>query len=511
MVVIAPNNLWDICPVGQTVSLINAGDTIQGGDFPVQSPFDCALLSVSIGTNQLRRCFANNFYFVDYCNEGAAVAEDAYVIVSLDPFLDFQNASIPHQALGGNQYRFNVGDLDIGECGTFNIRVIVSCSAVLGQTHCTQAQIFPDTLCNTNALWSGGSLSLRSQCDVDSLRFVVKNIGGGNIGGALDYIVVEDAVMRMGAPMPSLAPGDSVQISVPANGSTWRLEVDQELYHPYPDPISLSVEGCTTSAAFSTGYVNQFPLGDEPPATDEDCTANIGSYDPNDKHGYPIGYGAERFIRPGTDLEYLIRFQNTGTDTAFNIVVLDTLSAWLDPATIKFGASSHPYRYDLTGSGIVHFFFDNIMLPDSFVNEVASHGFVKFSIEPRVDAPLGETIRNTAAIYFDFNDPIITNTTTHKLGVNFITVRSWQPLIPGAEVSVSPNPFSESTYLTVKGLKSQAPLQLQVIDLYGKVLGLYESSDGRFEVRKNNWPSGTYLFSLRQNGKMVGSGKLMVE
>ncbi|MCB0556652.1 MAG: hypothetical protein KDD02_24110, partial [Phaeodactylibacter sp.] len=63
----------------------------------------------------------------------------------------------------------------------------------------------------------------------------------------------------------------------------------------------------------------------------------------NDKQGFPRGYGDEHYIYPGTDLEYLVRFQNTGNDTAFLVVIRDTLSEFLDIATVRPGAASHPY------------------------------------------------------------------------------------------------------------------------------------------------------------------------
>ncbi|MBL7825940.1 MAG: SprB repeat-containing protein, partial [Saprospiraceae bacterium] len=509
--VIAPNNLWEVCLVPSSATLTNPGDTVFVADIPVKSPFTCPLLRVSIGTNQLRRCFSNNYYYVEYCNEGTETADNAYVVVTLDPLINFISSNIPSTFLGNQQYQFNVGNLDIGECGWFNIKVNVDCNAVLGQTHCTVAHIYPDSLCNTNTLWSGAELDITGRCTADSLHFVVKNTGSGNVVGALDYIVVEDAVMRMMAPVPMLPPGDSIRIHVPANGSTWRMEVEQEIYHPTPTPVSLSVEGCTTGAQFSTGFVNQFPLGDESPATDEDCTTNVGSYDPNDKHGYPIGYGAEHYIRPGTEIEYMIRFQNTGTDTAFNIVVLDTLSELLDPATIRFGTSSHPYQFDLTGGGIVHFYFDNIMLPDSFVNEPLSHGFVKFTITPNAQAPLESLIENQAAIYFDFNEPVITNTTRHRLGENFLTVHAWQPIVRQVGIAVAPNPFNSNAVFTVSGLTNTDPLQLEVFDSFGKAVAFLASETHQFTFSRTTLGAGIYAFSVRQNGRLVGSGKFMVE
>lgn len=509
--VLPPNNLWFVCPGAPLATVDMANDTAFGGDIPVKRIVNCPAMTVSISTPQLRRCFSNNYYSVFYCNEGTAAAQNAYVDITLDPFLTFISATVPTLDVSNNVRRCFLGNVDIGDCGAFSMRVSVSCAAVLGQTHCTEAHIFPDTLCNTNMLWSGASIGVRSTCSADSVRFVVKNVGNGNMSTTVNYIVVEDAVMLMQAPLPLLQAEDSVTVAFPANGSTWRMEVGQETNHPYPQPASLSVEGCTTNTSFSTGYVNQFPLNDAPPTVDVDCMTNIGSYDPNDKHGYPIGYGAAHYVRPGTEIEYLIRFQNTGTDTAFNVRVIDTLATWLDPASIKFGASSHPYRYDLCGEGIVHFIFDNIMLPDSNVNEPGSNGFAKFAVSPRVNVPLETDIYNTAAIYFDFNDPVFTNTTQHRIGENFIMVGLWQPQLPQIQVEAMPNPFDAETVLTVKGLQNKSGLQLQIFDYQGKMLHMLPSDDAIFRLKKGSWPSGIYLFNIIQNGKILGSGKLIAQ
>ncbi len=511
MKALPPNSLWTACAGALPVTVDMANDSVFGGNLPVKSFLECPALSVSIGTNQLRRCFSNNYYHVNYCNEGTAVASNAYVDVSLDPFTTFISSNIAYQQLSTNNYRFSVGDLDVGDCGTFYIRVAVSCSAVLGQTHCTEAHIFPDSLCDTNAQWSGASLDVRSVCNTDSIRFIIKNIGTGGMTTPVDYIVVEDAVMLMQAPVPLLAAGDSVSISFPANGSTWRVEVGQESHHPYPQPPSLSVEGCTTSSSFTTGFVNQFSLNDPPPTVDIDCTSNAGSFDPNDKHGYPIGYGAVHYIRPNTEIEYLIRFQNTGTDTAFTVRIIDTLSNWLDPTTVQFGASSHPYRFDLCGEGIVHFIFEDIMLPDSNVNEPASHGFAKFTVSPRSNAALESVIENAAAIYFDYNDPVITNTTTHRLGEDFITVGLFQPFLTAIQVTTAPNPFADETILTVKGLDQNAMAELHVFDFQGIEMNRMESGNAIFHLKKSGWPSGVYFFKVVQNGRVLGSGKLIAQ
>jgi hypothetical protein len=44
-------------------------------------------------------------------------------------------------------------------------------------------------------------------------------------------------------------------------------------------------------------------------------------------------------------------------------------------------------------------------------NELAPHGVISYMITPLPDLPVGTVLENTAYIYFDNNDPIVTNTT----------------------------------------------------------------------------------------------------
>ena len=505
-----PNGLWQACPLLPSAT-VTENETIQADTILVNGVVPCPALSVSIGTSILRRCFSTNSYQIQYCNLGTIAAQAAYILVTLDPFLTPGVASAPYVDLGGGVLRFDLGTVSVGACGTFYLQVTVSCAAVIGQTHCTEAHIYPDGDClPPSTFWSGASLRVTSQCQPDSVRFTIKNMGSGNMESASDYIVVEDAVMLMQAQL-QLASGDSTVLAFPANGSTWRIQVEQVPYHPGLSAPALSVEGCSNAAPFTTGYVTQYPNDEAAPSIDIDCTQNVGSYDPNDKQGFPVGYGQEHYIRPGTELEYMIRFQNTGTDTAFTVRVVDTLSSWLDPATIRPGVSSHDYQFNLTGPGIAEFLFENILLPDSNVNQAGSNGFLKFSIIPKADAPLETLIENTANIYFDFNEAIVTNTTRHRLGENFLSVGLWQPQRPEYEVLVSPNPFAETARLEIKGLRSLQPVHLQIVDLQGRIVVDEDFSGSSVTLRKTGLPPGMYLFKLDQKGGLIGSGKLVVK
>jgi uncharacterized repeat protein (TIGR01451 family) len=501
---------WDLCGNGVSVDITTLIDSVSA-DFMAIAVNLCPDLTVDLSTSLLRRCFDNNYYHVNYCNNGTINATDAYIVITFDDDLIIQSSLLPYTILGNNQYRFEVGNIDIGDCRNFWVRVKVSCNASLGETHCSEAHIYPDGLCTpANPLWSGAEVRLSANCGTDSLHFTIKNTGIAPMSSNLEYIVIEDGVMLRMESMPPLGISDSVVVSFPSNGSTWRLEATQEANYPVASNPAIAVEGCTITNTFSTGYVQLFPQDDAAPWLDIDCTANIGSYDPNDKNGQPIGYSSAHYIRPNTDIEYLIRFQNTGTDTAFTVLVRDTLSQWLDPASIRAGASSHPYTLDLSGSGVLSFNFENILLPDSNTNEVASHGFLKYRISQKTTVPLETDILNRAAIFFDYNLPVMTNTTVHRVGENFLTLAHWLPEKPAYLVKIMPNPMQDVAILEIVGLKNVEDLTLKIFDQFGTLQREMPSDGGQFLVQKEGLFSGFYFFKIERKGKILGNGKLMV-
>ncbi|MDO8368516.1 MAG: T9SS type A sorting domain-containing protein, partial [Saprospiraceae bacterium] len=131
-----------------------------------------------------------------------------------------------------------------------------------------------------------------------------------------------------------------------------------------------------------------------------------GSFDPNDKTAQPVQ--AQLPFQP-RNFDYLIRFQNTGTDTAFTVVVTDTLDHRFELLSLRTLETSHAFEFQLLEGRVAKWIFRNILLPDSNTNEVASHGYIRFQIETKSDALPGIAIPNDADIFFDFNSPVRTN------------------------------------------------------------------------------------------------------
>ena len=142
------------------------------------------------------------------------------------------------------------------------------------------------------------------------------------------------------------------------------------------------------------------------------------SYDPNEKLATPELTTTQ--VANGDYINYTINFQNTGNDTAYNIVVADTLSNLLQTNNMEMIATSHNCN-TIVQNGIIYFEFRNILLPDSFSNFNGSHGFVSFRIKTVNTLIAGDSITNKASIYFDYNNPVLTNTAVTNI-VNTTTL-----------------------------------------------------------------------------------------
>ena len=506
------NSYWQLCQNNFPTTLDGVNDVTQ--DIAVQPIVSCPFMDVDISALFLRRCFESK-YNVSYCNFGTITADDAYVEVELDDFLSVVSTSIPITSQTGNTITLDLGDVAVGECGDFEIIVMVSCDADLGVTHCSSASIFPNVICDPLTGWSGADLQISGNCNPtnDEVEFTITNIGSGDMLDATTSIVIEDAVMLLTAPnINTLTTNESQTISFAANGSTVRMEVEQVENHPFGGKVIAVVEGCglNGTGGFSTGFVNQFPIENNNTFTAIDCRGNIGAFDPNDKQAFPRGFDNSNFINVNTDIEYQIRFQNTGTDTAFNVVVRDTLSELLDVGSFRMGASSHAVEFEMEGEGVVVFNFNNIMLPDSNINEPASHGYIQFSISQKNDLPLGSIIENEAAIFFDFNEPIITNTVTHTIGEDFISVNTQKLFLPNTTVRTFPNPFEDVVQFEIEGVDFDL-LQLNIYDLTGRLIRTATYSDNQFSVHRNQLLSGMYIYTLSGDGELISSGKLSVK
>lgn len=508
--VLPPAGYWTPCEDSIPVLIDHFTQNILS-DFPVQAAYNCPLLYVDITAPYLTRCFENP-YIVHYFNYGPAPAANATVSIIPDPFLTVSGASLPYTT-AGDTLIFNVGEVPSLAGGDFALTTLLDCdSTVLGQVHCTAAHIAPDSLCQTlNPSWDGSNLDVNGFCAGDSVVLTISNTGAGNMGSTVEFVITEDQIIFKKAPIQLAAGQDTTFVLYP-NGATVTLIVQQTPGHPVQNNPTLVLEACG-GFPFSTGYALQFPSDDGDPFTDIDCRENVGSYDPNDKTGLPRGVGNQHLIAAGTAIEYLIRFQNTGTDTAFRVEIRDTLPPGLDLATLERGAASHPYRLNISGQGVLQVLFAPIVLPDSNVNFIGSQGFVKFRISTKKQLPAGTMLENRAAIYFDFNTPVLTEYTYHTIGdpVKGLLVNTSEPPATNAlpTLSAQPNPFRDFTDLQWPDTHNGKPYRVTLTDLPGRICMERQTTETRCRINCHNLPAGFYLVRIWQAGQPIAQGKII--
>lgn len=218
----------------------------------------------------------------------------------------------------------------------------------------------------------------------------------------------------------------------------------------------------------------------------------VGSYDPNNKLNQPEGIGSQGEMAPTNDpFTYTINFQNTGTAPAFTVRVEDQLDSDLDWSSFEMITSSHDYIVQMEDGKLV-WTFNNIMLPDSTTNEPESHGHIVYRIKPIADKPLGTVFENTAYIYFDFNEPIITNTTVNT----FAVVQSVSENETNQNVRIYPNPTSGEFTIVSEVLTGDARVSIYDVagrEVYsqnttsiGSALLTQKMEPGHYLVRINN-------------------------
>jgi uncharacterized repeat protein (TIGR01451 family) len=303
----------------------------------------------------------------------------------------------------------------------------------------------------------------------------VKLIGGPfrpGFGGDY-YLNVQNNGTQTDSGSVTLIMDDSLQYSWSVPTATVSGNVVNFNYPPIaPGQNSLLYVGTYISSSVGINYplkssVSITPLvNDSNPTNNYDTSVVIttGSYDPNEKTVSPSGNISPAFVSAGNYLYYTIQFQNTGTDTAINIKVIDTLSSMLDVTSFDVTSASHSYTVSIKNNYIITFSFNHIMLLDSGRSEPKSHGFISYKIKPKNGLALGSTIKNTAYIYFDFNPAVVTNTALTTVSNANVSVESIGNNI--SVFSAFPNPFTQEINLM---FKERGNYDFKVVDLLGRV------------------------------------------
>ncbi|MBF4487056.1 T9SS type A sorting domain-containing protein [Flavobacterium sp. CSZ] len=191
----------------------------------------------------------------------------------------------------------------------------------------------------------------------------------------------------------NLKPFESREITIVLNTNT-----------PTETPAVNNGDILKFSAAVASQNVDEMPLDN---ALNLNQTV-VGSYDPNDKTCLEGSVITPVLI--GEYVHYMIRFENTGSYKAQNIVVKDMIDLTkFDISTLIPTSSSHSFVTKISEGNKVEFIFENINLP---FDDASNDGYVAFKIKTKPTLKVGDSFTNDANIYFDYNFPILTNKAT---------------------------------------------------------------------------------------------------
>ncbi len=506
-------NWLPLCPVTQNFTVLYPDSFTAAPGFGFIPTKTCPAPDVSVFMPRMRPGFSNQPLYIQTCNlySGTDTLRNPYVVVNLDPAVILQTASIPYTALSNNTYRFDISNIGPANCYIFLAMCSVSVNTMIGRSLCITANLFPQDTCVFDTVpslpsagvspctlpYDGSNIEVEGACNSNTIYFKVMNTGTGNMQCFSAVRLYVDGHWS-DTDSVKLNAGDSTVFSYTGDGKTWRLEVDQHPLHLGASYPNATIEACGNIQNWTPNLVNNLPLDDADPIIDIYCGVVRSSYDPNQKTGYPTGTGAQNYISANEPLEYTVEFQNTGTDTAFTVVLRDTLNANLDIFSVKPGVSSHPYTFKMYGTKILEWTFENILLPDSNTNEPASHGFATFSVKQKPNLADGTIITNKAGIYFDFNSPVLTNTASHQIHKdNLVTLVKELTDYSVNNISVYPNPTTDIlnvvSYDNVNTLTTIFNLQGQAI--------IQNITSKKIDV--SNLQSGIYIAQVMQSGVIV--------
>lgn len=244
----------------------------------------------------------------------------------------------------------------------------------------------------------------------------------------------------------------------------------------------------------------------------------VGSFAPNDKQVFPTKINFDDYVNNKKKLEYLIRFQNTGNWEANFIRVIDTLPSGLDLHSIQDIKISHPYSMEVikTNPTIIEWFFENINLPAQSQSEELSQGFISFTIDLKEGLEDKTTVFNGAAIYFDYNEPVITNRATTLISSEEET-ETYKESIPTGTQKISsnhsiilfPNPITESSVIRISPALNT--FKTAVYDSKGIKLLEKEGSGVEISVHRNELKPGIYFYHIYTENQEIGKGSFLVK
>ncbi|MBN2683458.1 MAG: T9SS type A sorting domain-containing protein [Bacteroidales bacterium] len=340
-----------------------------------------------------------------------------------------------------------------------------------------------------------------------TLHLSAVNRGSVSMSPVVELVIDNQLDFISSVPYPNEINGDTLIWNIPT------LENFMDFFDIFID-VQTSTSSLMGDSINCYSKINPI-YGDANPVDNFDNLHEIvvASYDPNDKACSEGNYFSTEQVEEGIEIEYTIRFQNTGTFPTSFVHIIDTLSNFLNPSTFRVISASHPLTYSMYGAGIVDFYFEDLVLPDSSTNELESHGYVKYGIKCKESVSVGNAVTNTAYIFFDYNPPIVTNTTSTAICTPILLTlpEEENTNIVSFYAFVFPNPATDIINVNLEILPEQG-LMLEIFSISGELIEIFNITGKTNSFSIERLKPGLYIGNFRNpNNETNGSFKLIVQ
>jgi Leucine-rich repeat (LRR) protein len=326
-------------------------------------------------------------------------------------------------------------------------------------------------------------------------KIIYKNKGNQVANGSLSF-TFNDAIMDLVTASPIVNTTGTNSLSWNYTNlnpfETREINLTFNINSPMETPAVnggdvLNYSAAIVGATDETPADNVFPLNQ----------TVVNSFDPNDKTCLEGTTISPSMV--GNYVHYVIRFENTGTFAAQNVVIKDMIDTTkFDISSLIPQSSSHPFVTKITNTNKVEFIFENINLPFDDAN---NDGYVAFKIKTKPTLVLGNTFTNTASIYFDYNFPIVTNTTTTT-----VAALGNQDFDFGSVFSLSPVPAKD--FLTISTKQTVVVSSVSIYNTLGQLVQVHTNPNETIDV--SSLQSGSYFVRITSD-KGSANGKFLKE
>lgn len=336
-------------------------------------------------------------------------------------------------------------------------------------------------------------------------QYIVVHNGSNRAENAIDATLFNDGKLSLSGFSPSMTSigGNHYKPSSPisiARGARKILTFDY--FTPTNLPLGALVyfrDSVAYQSPISSAWINN----EASPWNNISEYFNIvrSSYDPNQKNVYPQGEGEEGKIKlEQKDFLYVIQFENNGTANADKVVIIDSLDNDFDFSSFRTIDASHGVRAFISETGVITFTFDRINLAytPKGVNNPLAQGYVAFKIKAKSTVKLGDKLQNFSDIYFDYNDPVRTNTTLNTYANDVTDVKD--VLTGKNEFILYPNPNQGQMQVIIPH-EFGSMAQLEIYNTQGQLIQqIAEYSTGN-TINTGNLSVGIYFIKvMTENG-----------